>query len=79
MLCQPGQAVPGAALGCPGAVPGGLCFGRQSRAFLRGGVRNNGVMPSWHREKQEKVEVTRNKKTWCLGLGGGQPPAGERL
>lgn len=43
------------------------------------GVQSNGVMPSWHHEKQEKAEVTRSKKFWCQGLGGGQPPAGDRL
>lgn len=78
------QAVTRAALGCPGAMPGGLCCGsvvqaEQADPSCGGGAQSAGVMPSWRHKKQEKAEVTRSKKTWCLGLGGGQPPAGERL
>lgn len=66
-----------AALGCPGAVPGAVPWQGGAGRPCGGGAQSSGVMPFWHHEKQERAEVTRSKKMQGLGLGGGQPPAGE--
>lgn len=94
-LCAPGGSLPGAVPTLPvtswqavtrsWAVLGPCLEAHASAVWCRagspcgGGAQSHVMMPSWHHDKQEKAEVTRSKKIWCLGLGGGQPPAGERL